>query len=130
MAKGLTIGTGIRGQSGVPLSLLGDHPIYLNQGEVPIGGRGAAGRTPSTTQIDMHADYPVPLGSHFAERYKLKLAMDMFNVTNSQFETGRVQYLQTGATLVGAPPPLNVDYGRPTSFQTPFYARGSVRFEF
>lgn len=128
-ARGLTFGTGWRGQSGVPLSKLGDHPIYLNQGEVPIGGRGNFGRTPSTMQLDLHLDYPVPLGSKF-ERYKLKLAMDMFNVTNSQFQTGRVQYLQTPNSLVGNAPPPNLDYNRPTSWQTPFYARGSVRFEF
>jgi len=129
-AHGLTFGMGLRGQSGVPLSFLGDHPVYLNQGEVPIGGRGAAGRTPSTSQLDMHLDYPAPLGQHLSERYKLKLAFDMFNVTNSQFQTGRVQYLQTSASGVGIAPPLNQDYNRPTSFQTPFYARGSVRFEF
>ena len=125
-ASGLTLGMGLRGQSGVPLSILGDHPIYLNQGEVPIGGRGAAGRTPSTLQLDLHTEYP----RKFGERFVLKLAMDMFNMTNSQFETGRVQYTQTSASGVGVPPPLNVDYNRPTSFQTPFYARGSVRFEF
>lgn len=128
-ARGLTVGAGLRGQSGVPLSVLGDHPIYLNQGEVPIGGRGAAGRTPSTSQLDMHADYNVPLGSRW-EKYRLKLQMDMFNVTNSQFQLGRVQYTQTSANSVGVAPPLNKDYGRPTAFQTPFYARGSVRFEF
>lgn len=128
-ARGLTVGAGLRGQAGVPLSLLGDHPIYLNQGEVPIGGRGAAGRTPSTMQLDMHTDYNVPLGSRW-EKYRLKLAMDMFNVTNSQFQLGRVQYTQTTASTVGVAPPLNKDYNRPTAFQTPFYARGSVRFEF
>lgn len=122
---GLTLGTGLRGQSGVPLSILADHPIYQNQGEVPVGGRGAAGRTPSTMQLDMHLDYPVPLGTHLNEKYRLKLAMDFFNVTNSQFQTGRVQYSQLASTF--AP---NLDYGRPTSFQTPFNARGSVRFEF
>jgi hypothetical protein len=132
IVKGLTFGTGLRGQSGVPLSLLGDHPIYLNQGEVPIGGRGAAGRTPSALQLDLHTDYPVPLGSRFADRYKLKLAMDMFNVTNSQFQTGRNQYTQVSGSNfgIGVPIPANVDYNRPTSFQGPFYARGSVRFEF
>ncbi len=129
-ARGLTVGLGARGQSGVPLSLLGDHPIYLNQGEIPVGGRGAAGRTPSASQLDLHLDYPVPLGSHINERYHLKLAMDTFNVTNSQFQTGRVQYTQTSNGTVGAAPPLNLDYGRPTSFQGPFNARGSVRFEF
>jgi hypothetical protein len=127
--KGLTVGTGLRGQSGVPLSLLGDHPIYLNQGEVPYGGRGENGRTPSSLQLDMHTDYVVPLGSKL-ERYKLKLAMDMFNVTNSKFQTSRNQYTQLGLSGVGAPPSANQDFGRPTAFQTPFFARGSVRFEF
>jgi hypothetical protein len=124
--KGLTLGLGMRGQSGVPLSLLGDHPVYLNQGEVPIGGRGAAGRTPSSSQLDVHMDYPI----HMGERYSLKLAMDMFNVTNSQFQTARVQFTQLGSPGVGAVPPLNLDYGRPSAFQGPMYARGSVRFEF
>ena len=127
--KGLTLGSGLRGQSGVPLSLLGNHPIYLNQGEVPIGGRGAAGRTPSTLQLDLHTAYDVPLG-RYTEKYRLKLAMDMFNVTNSQFELGRIQYTQTPTNSVGVAPPLNTDYNRPTAFQTPFYARGSVRLEF
>ena len=128
-AKGLTVGTGFRGQSGVPLSLLGDHPAYLNQGEVPIGGRGAAGRTPSTVQLDLKGEYSLPL----KESKVLKLGIDAFNVTNSQFITGKVQYTQQPAPtypVVGAAPALNVDYGRPTSFQGPFYARATVRFEF
>jgi len=128
-AKGLTVGTGFRGQSGVPLSLLGDHPAYLNQGEVPIGGRGAAGRTPSSVQLDMKGEYALTLH----ENKVLKLALDAFNVTNSQFITGKVQYTQqpaSGYPVVGGAPPLNLDYGRPTSFQGPFYARATVRFEF
>ncbi len=129
MLHGLTVGSGLRGQSGVPLSLFGDHPIYLNQGEIPYGGRGAAGRTPSSLQLDLHTDYVVPLGSKF-ERYRLKLAMDMFNVTDSRFQISRNQFTQLGLSGVGATPSANADYGRPTAFQTPFYARGSVRLEF
>ena len=128
-AKGLTTGLGFRGQSGVPLSLLGDHPAYLNQGEVPIGGRGAAGRTPSTVQLDLKGEYALPI----KEGKVLKLALDAFNVTNSQFITGKVQYTQQPASaypVVGATPTLNQDYGRPTSFQGPFYARATMRFEF
>ena len=128
-AKGLTAGMGFRGQSGVPLSLLGDHPAYLNQGEVPIGGRGAAGRTPATVQLDMKGEYALPIH----ENKVLKLALDAFNVTNSQYITGKVQYTQQGAgtyPVVGATPQLNKDYGRPTSFQGPFYARATIRFEF
>ena len=130
--KGLTLGLGARGQSGVPASILGDHPVYLNQGEVPIGGRGAAGRFPSSQQLDLHTEYAVPgvFGKRFGDTSRVKLTMDMFNVTNSQYELARVQYTQQDAPAVGVAPALNVDYGRPTQFQGPFYARGSVRFEF
>lgn len=127
--KGLTTGLGFRGQSGVPLSLLGDHPIYLNQGEVPIGGRGAAGRTPATAQLDLKGEYSLPL----RESKVLKLGLDAINVTNSQPITGKVEYTQqpaNGTPIVGNTPSLNVDYGRPTAFQGPFYARATVRFEF
>lgn len=128
--NGLTVGAGLRGQSGVPLSILGDHPIYLNQGEVPVGGRGAAGRTPANVQLDLHADYTVPLSASLADKYKVKLVMDAFNVTNSQYILSKNQYTQLGAAGVGVAPNLNTDYGRPTAFQTAFYARGSIRFEF
>jgi hypothetical protein len=123
---GLTGGLGLRGQSGNPLSKYGDHPIYLSQGEIPVGGRGTAGRLPSTMQLDLHTDYPIT----FKEKYAVKLAFDAFNVTNSQFLTGKVQYLQQRATGVGVAPVVNQDFGRPSYFQGPFYARGSVRFEF
>jgi hypothetical protein len=128
-AKGLTVGMGVRGQSGVPLSLLGDQPIYDNQGEVPIGGRGAAGRTPASAQLDLKGEYALPIH----ESKVLKLAIDAFNVTNSQPITAKVQYTQqpaSGPPVVGSTPQLNADYGRPTSFQGPFYARATIRFEF
>ncbi len=128
-AKGLTVGAGLRGQSGVPLSLLGAHPIYADPGEVPIGGRGAAGRTASTSQFDMKGEYALPIH----DTKVLKVAIDAFNLTNSQFITSKVQYTQqTAASLpvVGSTPTLNADYGRPTSFQGPFYARATIRFEF
>jgi hypothetical protein len=126
VAHGLTAGLGLRGQSGSPLSKYGDHPIYLSQGEIPVGGRGTAGRLPSTVQLDLHADYPI----NFKEKYSVKLAFDTFNVTNSQFITSKVQFLQQPASAVGVTPTVNQDFGRPSAFQGPFYARGSVRFEF
>jgi hypothetical protein len=125
-AHGLTVGLGARGQSGSPLSRYGDHPIYLSQGEIPVGGRGTAGRLPSTMQLDLHADYPI----NIKEKYSLKLAFDTFNVTNSQFITSKVQFLQQAAGQIGVAPPVNLDFGRPSAFQGPFYARGSIRFEF
>jgi hypothetical protein len=127
--KGLNTGLGLRGQSGVPLSLLGDHPSYWNQGEVPIGGRGAAGRTPAAIQLDLKGEYTLKLH----EEKVLKLGLDAINVTNSQPITGKVEYTQqtaTGYPVVGNTPNLNVDYGLPTSFQGPLYARATIRFEF
>jgi Carboxypeptidase regulatory-like domain len=120
-AKGLTAGFGVRGSSGVPLNRLGSHPVYQNVGEIPFGGRGTAGRTPSALQLDLHTDYPVSLG----EKAKLKLAFDMFNVSNSRYTTNTNQNIDTGFQL-GADP----TYGTPTSFQRAFYARGGIRLEF
>jgi hypothetical protein len=127
--KGLTTGLGLRGMTGVPLSFLGDHPAYFNQGEVPLGGRGAAGRTPAALQLDLKGEYALPVH----EGMTLKMGLDAFNVTNSQPITSKVQYTQqpaNGYPVVGNTPILNKDYGRPTNFQGPFYARATVRFEF
>jgi hypothetical protein len=120
-ARGLTVGVGLRGATGTPINKLLSHPVYQNVGEVPFGGRGVWGTTPTTVQLDMHADYPV----RFNDRWHMKLAFDGFNVTNSQFNATLNQNLDTGFQA-GADP----TYRSPTSFQRAFYARGSVRFEF
>jgi len=121
----MTFGTNIRAAAGNPLSALASHPIYLNQGEVPIGGRGTKGHLPSTVQFDGHMDYPW----QFHERYTLKMAFDAFNIFNTQKMTSKNQYLDLQP---GVP---NVDYGKPggaanPGFQGPFYARASIRLEF
>ena len=115
-----TGGLGLRGSSGTPISELGAHPVYTDPGEVPIGGRGTVGTTPSNYQLDLHADYPLQLG----ERYKLKFTFDTFNTTNSRSLTSVDQDI---ALSYGVP---DVDYLKPTSFQRAFYGRGSIRFEF
>ena len=96
------------------------HPIYLNTGEVPVGGRGTKGTLPSRRQLDLHADYPVKL----KENYSLKFAFDAFNVTNTKLTSGRMQNLDT------SPGVSNPDYNKITSYQAPFYARASVKLEF
>jgi hypothetical protein len=120
-ARNLTVGVGLRGQSGIPINRLASHPAYGNTGEVPIGGRGSAGTEPSSLQLDLHTDYPISI----KERGKLKLAFDMFNVTNSKFILQKNNNIDTGFQT-GADP----TFGTPTQFQRAFYARGSVRFEF
>ena len=115
-----TMGTNVRAAAGNPLSAYASHPIYLNTGEIPIGGRGTKGNLPPTLQFDGHLDYPLQLKEH----YTLKFAFDAFNLFNTQRQTGKNQNLDT------APGSPSVDYGKPTGFQGPFYARGSIRFEF
>ena len=116
----MNIGTNIRGATGNPLSAYASHPIYLNTGEVPVGGRGTKGRLPNTVQFDGHLDYPV----QFKEKYTLKLAFDAFNIFNIQHMTNKNQNLDS------APGTISPDYGKPLGFQGPFYARASIRMEF
>jgi hypothetical protein len=123
--KNLTTGIGLRGSSGIPITPLGAHPVYTNAGEIPLSPRGSLGREPSTYQLDTHLDYPIPV----REKYKLKLAFDMFNVTDSRFLTSKDQFTALQfIQLVG--PVNNVDFLKPQSFQRAFNARGSIRFEF
>jgi hypothetical protein len=124
--KGLTLGTGIRVQSGTPVSELWSHPAYGNDGEIPFGGRGKDGRTPVTGQVDAHADMPISL----TERQKLHFMADLFNIANSRQPVLLDQFFQTGG---GNP---NPDFLTPAGnvlqfpYQQPFYARFSVKWEF
>ncbi len=117
--KNLTVGMGLRGESGTPITNLGAHPVYDNAGEIPLGGRGALGRTASDTQLDLHTDYPLPI-----ERVRVKLAWDMFNVLNSR----KLVSVDQDSAISSTTP--NLDFLKPLAFQRSFYARGSVRFEF
>lgn len=117
----LTGGIGLRGQTGTPISRLASHPVYQNTGEIPIGGRGTAGTTATTLQLDTHLDYPI----NFGDKGSLKLAFDGFNVTNSQFVRAVNQNIDTGFQQQADP-----TFRSPISFQRAFYGRFSVRYEF
>jgi hypothetical protein len=121
MFRKLTGGIGLRGQTGTPISSLASHPVYQNVGEIPIGGRGTAGTTPTSLQLDTHLDYPFSFG----DKGSLKLAFDGFNVTNSQFTRVVNQNIDTGFQQAADP-----TFRSPTSFQRAFYGRFSVRYEF
>ncbi len=120
MLNKMTIGSNLRVAEGNPLSAYASHPIYLNTGEVPIGGRGTKGNLPPTAQVDAHLDYPWQI----KEKYTMKFAFDAFNIFNAQRMTSLNENLDT------APGSPSVDYGKPLGFQGPFYARASVRLEF
>jgi hypothetical protein len=127
-AKGLNLGLGIRMETGVPLSEYLAHPVYLNAGEIPLGGRGSLGRTPFFARLDLHADYVFSL----SEGVKLTLIGDFFNVTNNQRVRLSDQFRETTAGQ------LNPDFGKPFAqagalpigYHLPFNARLGLKLQF
>ena len=124
--NGLNIGAGFHMESGIPISEFLPHPVYLNAGEIPVGGRGKLGRTPFFAQLDLHADYPWVIN----ERAKVNFIADFFNVTNSTRVRLPDQFRQLD---LGA---NNPDFLQPSiinltsGFHLPFSLRLGMRFEF
>jgi hypothetical protein len=127
--RNLTLGTGVRIETGNPINDLRAHPVYQNGGEVPIGGRGARGRTPTAGYGDVHTDYMVKLG----ERHSLHLGADLFNIANQKTQL-RVDQFQDAS--LGTPnfdflkPVGSGNIGVPPAYQRPFNARLFVRWVF
>jgi len=128
-ARGLVLGTGVKVSTGTPINRLAAHPVYLNAGEVPLGGRGSLGRTPTTGTVDLHTEYPIRL----TEKSRLHIGADLFNIGFAK----RNQYINQNIDLGFGKP--NVDFQKPTNqngvfsndaFQSPFQARLFVRFTF
>jgi hypothetical protein len=126
--KGLVLGTGLRVQSGVPLTTLVAQQGYQNPGEVPFFGRGDLGRAPVTGTVDAHIEYPIRI----TERMHLKLGFDVFNIGNTKRETTVNQFFDQGFGLA------NSDFKKPYTqpqfitqgFIDPFTSRLSIRLEF
>jgi len=122
MARGLTLGTAVRVQTGTPISQFGDHPAYQNAGEVPIGGRGILGRTLPQGTVDFKAEYPFKIG----ERSTISIGADLFNIVNAR----RIFLVDQNRDLSSQAANSNVDFQKPLQFQAPFAARFSARWSF
>ena len=124
--NGLNLGLGFHMESGVPISEYLTHPVYLNAGEVPVGGRGKLGRTPFYTQLDLHADYPWVI----SDRAKVSFIADFFNVTNNRRLRLPDQFRQLDNAVDNPdflqPSTINLTSG----FHLPFSMRLGARFEF
>jgi hypothetical protein len=126
--KGLVLGSGLRIQSGVPLTTLVAQQAYQNAGEVPLNGRGDLGRAATSAGIDAHLEYPWKL----SERFNLRFGFDAFNIANRKTQT---LLNQNGDQGFGIP---NPDFKHPYAtigmnsyfFQAPFSSRVSVRLVF
>ncbi|HEY6247207.1 MAG TPA: carboxypeptidase regulatory-like domain-containing protein [Pyrinomonadaceae bacterium] len=132
MLNGLNLGLNMRFETGLPINKLDPHPVYLNTGEIPLGGRGSQGRTPDYTRFDVHADYSWAV----TEKTRVKFVADFFNIFNSQ-RVARVDE-NNALDFVGASNPPNPDFLKPrpvigttaSGYHTPFNLRLGVRFEF
>jgi hypothetical protein len=141
-AKGLTMGTSVHLQTGAPINNLFAHPVYLNSGEIPFcadsttnctSARGALGREKDFGTVDAHLDYPFKV----TENSRLKIGVDLFNLTNNRT---LLRVTQSAQRTVGVP---DADFLKPTGigpsavtgntnpgYLRPFNARFSVRYEF
>lgn len=127
--KGLTLGTGVRYETGTPISEFASHPVYENAGEVPLGGRGKLGRTRQTGTVDIHVDYPIRI----TEGSRLHFGADFFNIVDSR----RLLFVDQNIDLSFGVP--NVDFQKPVNqngfragdaFLSPFRTQVFFRFEF
>ncbi|MBZ5555143.1 MAG: carboxypeptidase regulatory-like domain-containing protein [Acidobacteriia bacterium] len=118
--NGLNLGVGFHIESGLPMSNLAAHPVYLNSGEVPLGGRGILGRTPADFRLDLHADYPFKI----TERVKFTVVGDIFNITNTQ--TLR-SINQLSESTFQQP---NPDFKQPISWYNPVSFRLGLKLSF
>jgi hypothetical protein len=129
MLKNLTMGTGVRVQTGTPINELAAHPVYQDAGEVPIGGRGSKGRTPTTGNLDFHGDYVMKI----TEKAHLRFGVDLFNIANTKrilFVNQNID-LGFGTTNLDFLKPTNqTATGRNDAIQSPFNARLFFRLEF
>ncbi len=121
----LLLSASFRAQSGIPINELIPHPVYGNNEGFAVP-RGSAGRTPTTTSLDLGAYYPIKL----SESKQLKLQLDWFNVFNTQraIRVDETFEITTGAS--GEPNVPNPFYGTGTIFQFPSSLRLGVKFQF
>jgi hypothetical protein len=133
--KGLVLGSGVRVQTGVPLTTIAAQDAYVNSGEVPIFGRGDLGRAPVTGTVDAHVEYPWKLGK--SETKTMRFGIDLFNIGNTKRNLLANQFvdLQFGIPSTDFKKPGNgTTTGYPSTlvggFVAPFSARINVSFNF
>ncbi len=129
MLRNFTVGTSVRIQSGAPINDLRAHPVYLNAGEIPVGGRGALGRTNTTGEGDLHFEYLLKTG----EKSALHMGADLFNVVNqrTQLRIDQSQDRSFGVPNSDFLKPVGTgNIGIPLGYQRPFNARLNVSWQF
>ncbi len=142
------LGASLRGESGIPHNALAAN-AYYGAGESFVLGRGAAGRSPFTTQVDIKATYSKPVG----KKNTIEAFVDVFNLFNSQDQVDADE-IYTGDNvnpIVGgdlndarhaktidplffvetnATPAINKNFGNLSARQAPLSVRFGLRYTF
>jgi hypothetical protein len=137
----ITVGAAFYGASGHPIDVLGSDASY-SLPEVYILPRGSGGRTPFTTQLNLHLGFARQL----TKSLHAELTADIFNLFNEQgvtnvdtvYTTATVNAVSGGTAndlrnlrdINGAPVLLNPNFGQPTGYQAPLSARIGARLSF
>ncbi len=117
----LNVGASVTVASGTPITKLGYNDVYGNAGEIVLEHRGASGRTPTTGDFGLHADYEIPF-----KNSALQLVFDGFNLLNQQKAMDvDVAYELNGSLSHGGS--VNEDFGHATLFQSPRQIRFAAR---
>ena len=128
----MTAGLTLRVASGVPKTKLGFNEVYASASDYPIESRGTSGRTPTTTDVGVHLDYPLEIrGNH------IEMVFDVFNFFNQQNALDYEHAFERGGAIDPVPPGLppcpeceNPDFGKATVFQQPRQIRLAARSRF
>ena len=107
-------------QTGTPLSAFYGLQDYDNSGELPVGGRGAQGRTPNTIAFDGSAQYLMKLSGTKSIAFRA----DVFNILNTHIAQTYDQNLEVS---YGVP---DGNYGNVTSYQQSRRVRLGFKFQF
>jgi hypothetical protein len=138
----VTVGLSFLARSGMPRNDMSDLIPGTNNQIVFLLPRGSAGRTPTTTQVDSHISY----AQKIQKGVTLEGFVDLFNIfderatqmTDDNYTYDAVAPIQNGTAndlkfaknTSGQALAKNANFGRPISYQAPFYSRLGLRLMF
>jgi hypothetical protein len=147
-AGALIMGASVRGESGIPHNALAAN-AYYGAGESFVLERGAAGRSPFTSALDVKATY----GKKIGKSNTIEAFIDVFNLFNSQDQTdadeiytgdnvnpivgGDLEDARHAKTIdplffveTNATPAVNKNFGNLSARQAPLSVRFGLRYTF
>jgi hypothetical protein len=138
----ITIGLSFTARSGIPRNYVSNLEPQSPYQLVFLLPRGAAGRSPTVTELDAKIAYGRPISA----KMRLEGFMDLFNVFDQQtailqddnytydaappIVNGTKSDLKFAKNVGGQPISKNPNFGQPLAYQTPFNARLGLRLTF